>query len=186
MSRLTCKFDHGCAGSGYKVDEYYCEESYDGTYFYGEAINRLGLYENTGLEPEDIQEAVNLFNDGIGVDLPRELKSWVERCTWHVRKCHELNRELEKYKKAEAERAIIKPPCVVGDTLYHASCAFNRVDEYTVLSISMLLSPNVSRMEINAVNHRGAVLPFDVSDFGDAVFLTREEAEKALEEANGL
>lgn len=91
-----------------------------------------------------------------------------------------LNR-LAEYEDAEEQGLLVRLPCKVGDTLYHASCAFNRVDQYTVLSISMLLSPNVSRMEINAVNHRGAVLPFDVSDFGDTIFLTREAAEKALE-----
>lgn len=89
---------------------------------------------------------------------------------------------LKQYEDMEEQGLLVRLPCKVGDTLYHASCAFNRVDEYTVLSISMLLSPNVSRMEINAVNHRGAVLPFDVSDFGKTVFLTRESAEKALEE----
>ena len=89
---------------------------------------------------------------------------------------------LKQSEDMEEQGLLVRLPCKVGDTLYHASCAFNRVDEYTVLSISMLLSPNVSRMEINAVNHRGAVLPFDVSDFGKTVFLTRESAEKALEE----
>ena len=95
----------------------------------------------------------------------------------------ELRERLKKYEDAEEQGLLVRLPCKVGDTLYHASHAFNRVDEYTVLSISMLLSPNVSRMEINAVNHRGAVLPFDVSDFGDTVYLTREAAEKALEDA---
>ena len=90
---------------------------------------------------------------------------------------------LAEYEDMEEQGLLLRLPCKVGATLYHASCAFNRVDEYTVLSISMLLSPSVSRMEINAVNHRGAVLPFDVSDFGKTVFLTREAAEKALEDA---
>lgn len=94
-----------------------------------------------------------------------------------------LTKRLAEYEDAEEQGLLVRLPCKVGDTLYHASHAFKRVDEYTVLSISMLLSPNVSRMEINAVNHRGAVLPFDVSDFSDTVFLTREAAEKALEDA---
>ena len=63
------------------------------------AINKLAAYENTGLSPEQIQEAVNLLNDSFyDADIPKELLSWVERCTWHVRKCNELHTELEKYR----------------------------------------------------------------------------------------
>lgn len=63
------------------------------------AINKLAAYENTGLSPEQIQEAVNLLNDSFyDADIPKELLSWVERCTWHVRKCNELSTELEKYR----------------------------------------------------------------------------------------
>lgn len=63
------------------------------------AINKLAAYENTGLSPEQIQKAVNLLNDSFyDADIPKELSSWVERCTWHVRKCNELHTELEKYR----------------------------------------------------------------------------------------
>ena len=52
-----------------------------------------------GLTPEQIQEAVDLLNDSFyDADIPKELLSWVERCTWHVRKCNELHAELEKYR----------------------------------------------------------------------------------------
>ncbi len=61
--------------------------------------NKLAAYENTGLSPEQIQEAVDLLNDSFyDADIPKELLSWVERCTWHVRKCSELHAELEKYR----------------------------------------------------------------------------------------
>ena len=61
--------------------------------------NKLAAYENTGLSPEQIQEAVDLLNDSFyDADIPKELLSWVERCTWHVRKCNELHAELEKYR----------------------------------------------------------------------------------------
>lgn len=62
-------------------------------------MRRLAAYENTGLAPEQIQEAVDLLNDSFyDADIPKELLSWVERCTWHVRKCNELHAELEKYR----------------------------------------------------------------------------------------
>ena len=64
------------------------------------AIKKLAAYENTGLSPEQIQEAVDLLSDNFyDADIPKEIKSWVERCTWHVRKCNDLHAELEKYRK---------------------------------------------------------------------------------------
>lgn len=62
------------------------------------AVNLLVAYEDTGLSPEDIQEAVNMFAGWKDAGIPQELKSWVERCTWYVRKCEELRNELEQYK----------------------------------------------------------------------------------------
>ena len=61
----------------------------------GSAIIKLARYEDTGLEPYEIQEAVNLVSF-VGADVPQELKRWVERCTWHVRKCIQLQTELDK------------------------------------------------------------------------------------------
>lgn len=58
------------------------------------AANLLKAYTRTGLAPADIQKAVDIINDAIQPDsLPVELKRWVERCTWHVRKCTELHSE---------------------------------------------------------------------------------------------
>lgn len=56
-------------------------------------LSELAEYRKTGLSAADIQEAANLLNNTIHGDLPAELKSWVERCTWHVKKCAELHKE---------------------------------------------------------------------------------------------
>lgn len=58
-------------------------------------IDRLARYEDTGLAPEDIQEVVDLLA-GFDMDVPKEVKSWAARCTWHVKKCAELDRQLEQ------------------------------------------------------------------------------------------
>lgn len=55
----------------------------------------LRAYMKTGLTPSDIQEAVDIINSVLKPeDLPKELKSWAERCAWHVKKCVELNKEI--------------------------------------------------------------------------------------------
>lgn len=59
-------------------------------------LAELAEYRRTGLKAADIQEAVNLLNDTIHpTSLPEELKSWVERCTWHVKRCAELHKEAD-------------------------------------------------------------------------------------------
>lgn len=59
------------------------------------AITRLAAYENTCLSPEDIQEAVDIVSSVFAAsDLPTDLKSWVERCVWHVGQCDKLRKKL--------------------------------------------------------------------------------------------
>lgn len=69
----------------------------------GEVIDKLADYEDTGLTPGDIQEVVDLFEKECKVnhgEVPAEIKSWMERCTWHVRKVAEQCVEIEKLKAA--------------------------------------------------------------------------------------
>lgn len=75
---------------------------------------RLAQYEATGLEPEEIQDAVNLFN-GYTDDLPKEIKKWAERGAWHVRKCDELSKKLRRFEQAEAEGRLVVLPCKGDD-----------------------------------------------------------------------
>ena len=63
----------------------------------GRWAEALAAYEDTGLEPEEIQEAVDLF-PWEDADIPAELKRWVERSTWHIRRCNELSKELQAYR----------------------------------------------------------------------------------------
>ena len=88
MDRLTTRFSNGTAGL--------IASKMPRLAPYANAITRLAAYEDTGLEPEEIKEAVELFQGAD--DIPKEIKSWVERCTWHVRKCAELSKALQQYK----------------------------------------------------------------------------------------
>lgn len=67
----------------------------DGQYVPQSVIDKLAAYEDTGLTPQDIQEAVDLFQ-GTNYDVPKEIKSWVERATWHCRKCAELGKQVNE------------------------------------------------------------------------------------------
>ena len=66
-----------------------------------DALNRLKAYEDTGLSPEEIQEVVDLFEKERKVshaEVPAEVKRWMERCAWRVRKVTEQDKEIERLK----------------------------------------------------------------------------------------
>lgn len=66
---------------------------------------------------------------------------------------------------------VIVPPCKVGDTVYETDGI--RIYELTILDIS--LHKNKPYYETDGVD-------FDDDAIGKSIFLTKEEAEKALEE----
>ena len=67
-------------------------------------LEELQAYKDTGVSAQELQDVVDLFTEATvsNVDIPKELKRWMERCTWHVRKCSELGEELGRAKE-EAE-----------------------------------------------------------------------------------
>lgn len=78
-----------------------------------EQFLKLASYEDTNLSPSDIQEIVDIVGDIFAAsDIPAELKSWAERCVWHVKQCDKLRAKLDKAlsekAKLEAELSIAK------------------------------------------------------------------------------
>lgn len=72
------------------------------------------------------------------------------------------------------ENGVIVPPCKVGDKVYTLFC--NKCDEGVVVSCEYSRASGFSYMSSNGI------FPalFKEEDIGKTVFLTREEAEKAL------
>ena len=84
--------------------------------------------------------------------------------------------KLGKYETLEEQGKLLKLPCAVGDVVYYLDrfCSGTSLDcprrpcepcEYYKLEI-----------------YEGKFKLYDVNDFGEAVFLTREDAEAALKE----
>ena len=93
--------------------------------------------------------------------------------------------EFKAYKDAEEQGLLLRLPCPIGGTLYQ--CNFiNRQKierEYKVIGLVFDIARNVWLYEIVyqvGVEWRKTVCSFDA--IGLTVFLTREEAEQALEE----
>ncbi len=73
------------------------------------------------------------------------------------------------------EHGVIVLPCKVGDTVYHVFPK-KGIQTNTVRQI------RIGSCGMNIFDFNGF---FEPSDFGKTVFLSREEAEKALKERNG-
>lgn len=91
-------------------------------------------------------------------------------------------KELKSYKEAEKQGLLVRLPCKVGEKLW---CIVNStIRELRVHHFDM---PAFGTMDIIFRYADGFKLERFVGTLGETVFLTREEAEKKLEEMkNGL
>jgi hypothetical protein len=116
---------------------------------------RLKVYEDTGLEPEDILSNIKFLSN-------------------------ELNNALEKlaeYEDLEEQGLLIKLPCKVGDTVYQIM--YDRtIENYKVVGFEI---DERGKLFVRVLIERPAAT-IKLSYRKEDLFLTREEAEKALEE----
>lgn len=87
--------------------------------------------------------------------------------------------ELKSYKDAEELGLLVRLPCKVGDTVYVPTRNF--ISELRIIMVSVDMHGTYFRWMLNS-----GIYPnldgFSGSKLGKTVFLTREEAEKKLEE----
>lgn len=122
---------------------------------YISAANRLADYEDTELVPEEVTALGNLFDYAL-----EESKTLTEQL--------ELLKRLRELAEADREGRLVVLPCKVGDTVYRI---FNPPSREPVISAHTLMSVDYIVRWIDK--------------FGKTVFLTREEAEKALKTKEG-
>ena len=148
-------FEEPCYGNGCKIKDCPFETA---------VCERLASYEDSGLTPEELKAPftedamINLAAQALGVEpsRPRELA------------------------EADKDGRVVVPPCKVGDVVY----GFH--GEKTILPmVAKWIETNTDGWCI-AVQYTPMPPRFyRFSDFGKTVFLTREEAEKALQEMEG-
>lgn len=71
---------------------------------------------------------------------------------------------------------VIVPPCKVGDTIYRCGDPIKKIYEWDIVCIEVYYD------EIEFVDDSDN--RFTIDDIGKSVFLTKEEAERALAERN--
>ena len=133
------------------------------------AWSRLAAYEDSLLEPEEVSALI---------------KDWLRLCTT-IRECGGIDR-LRKLAEADKDGRLVVLPCKVGDTLWVTG-------RDNVPRKMELEAPNIKtvctdedNLCMSTCNRKpdgfcAYRLRNDGADIGKTVFLTREEAEKALE-----
>ena len=125
--------------------------------------SRLATYEDTGLEPAEISERI---------------KDWSDICT-AVGECGGIDR-LNELAEAYKDGRLVVLPCKVGDTVYEVTSR-KTISEYRVKAIRVELFCTFIEWDIVAGFVDKSIFGVPVNELGKTVFLTRDEAEKALE-----
>ena len=113
----------------------------------------------------------------IDIATPEE-KAWVDgymNCIDEIRTWS--GGRFRKMVESVRERRVLVLPCKVGDTVYSASQVLGGVRPYMV---DRVIEPY---FRVKVAENGTLAGGFYLQEFGRTVFLTREEAEKALEEA---
>lgn len=117
--------------------------------------DRLAAYEDRGCAPEEVSALKRLFDYAL-----EKSKTLAEQL--------ELLNRIQELAEADKDGRLVVLPCKVGDTVYLivTKRARNYTPEFRFVKKSRLTFFNMERI---------------LQDFGKEAFLTREEAEKALE-----
>ena len=168
MERLTRRSDTGhayyprcfeepCGGDGCKIKDCLLDDI---------ICDRLSAYEDTGLEPESV-EALKLSMMGKAISEITEFDGLpIDR--------------LRELAEADKDGRVVMLPCKVGDRLYEVT-GRKTISVYKVKAIRVELFGLFIEWDIVEGFVWQSLSGINAGEIGKTVFLTREEAEKALE-----
>lgn len=131
---------------------------YTAAWTYAELRGRLMQYEDTGLMPEEITAMQHTLD--------------------------EYHKVADQLLRAQADGRLVVLPCKVGDTVYVINRHLGQIFANTVISISVGNSTDLKNyIRTKWVGEKGneSIRKWTLRQVGRYVFLSREEAEKALE-----
>ena len=150
-------FEEPCGGMGCRTED--CE-------FKVEICERLAAYEDTGLTPGEVKSMQEEHFSGL-----------------EMAKLHSALMELKKHQEADKDGRLVVLPCKVGDTVW-ANLDGMRHPRKCVVEFANIGS-HVTTIVFSTVDGLREQYGVNPSSFGKTVFLTREEAEKALKTKEG-
>lgn len=140
----------------------YWRVNFSGVQYQADFVDRLAAYEDTGLTPERCAEFARADAEGRYIVMRDAEQEGVAR--------------LRELAEADKDGRVVVLPCRQGDELWtYCNHPVKRVYSFTVSDVSTLNG----RTALNTLG-LGTIRPEDI---GKTVFLTREEAERAMEGA---
>lgn len=113
----------------------------------------------------------------------------IEPCEMNSHHCRMILEKLADYEDLEEQGLLVRLPCKVGDMLWYNILGYTESYEIKAFSYGYCDGYIEAGEEIGdeiifyCENHTGSIIgSFPMSGIGKIVFLTREEAEKKLEE----
>lgn len=180
MERLTelhCKKSDGyyakCSEHCNDICDCNCEK-------WGEVVDRLGAYEDTGLEPEEVEQikraAVYMMFEDVAHFVRYTLSNFDELQKYKA--LGDYNRLCE-LKQADDEGRCVVLPCKVGDTIYMpVGTRWNKITGYEEDECDGFHIARDGVLQIKAKCYTGNHGTYGVP--GKTAFLTREDAESAM------
>lgn len=123
----------------------------------------LRAYKATGLTAEEIKSMQEEHFSGL-----------------EMAKLHSALMELKKYQEADKDGRLVVLPCKVGQRVFALLDTDKHISECEVKQIGM--GNKIGFIGLEPIGARGREYGVALNGFGKTVFLTREEAEAALEE----
>ena len=145
----------------------YWRVNFSGVQYQADFVDRLAAYEDTGLTPEEIKAPftedtmINLAAQALGVEPSR----------------------LRELAEADKDGRCVVLPCKVGQRVFALLDTDKNISECEVKQIG--LGNEIGFIGLEPIGARGREYGVALNGFGKTVFLTREEAEKALEGREG-
>ena len=145
----------------------YWRVNFSGVQYQADFVDRLAAYEDTGLTPEEIKAPftedtmINLASKALGVEPSR----------------------IRELAEADKDGRCVVLPCKVGQRVFALLDTDKNISECEVKQIG--LGNEIGFIGLEPIGARGREYGVALNGFGKTVFLTREEAEKALEEREG-
>lgn len=126
---------------------------------------RLAAYEDTGLEPEEVSDAV------VGSKLLAKSQL--------VSAFGVAAERLRELAEADKDGRLVVLPCKVGQRVFALLDTDKHISECEIKQIG--INNKIGFIGLEPIGARGREYGVALNGFGKTVFLTREEAERALE-----
>ena len=141
----------------------FCE---DGACSQKKVWTRLKSYEDTGLTPKEVTAQGELFDYAL-----KESKTLAEQLT--------LLKHIRELAEADKDGRVVVLPCKVGDTVWANLDGMRHPRKCVIEFVN--IGSHVTTIVFSTVDGLREQYGVNPCSFGKTVFLTREEAKKALE-----